>query len=517
MQRAEVIDLINEIENKYAVHQWKIENIHVWPLIRINIAFQLFNKFNNSNEIVTKNQIRNTTIKKSAHILKSAFSFLKAYFDDYKNNAEIKKYDTIFLTHSISRSFLVNGKMYNIFSDPFTDILSNLNMKTLVLEYAPHNEYRIPRYNPSMFIDLQLLFLQIKRHFLRKKIDNITYINNDYKRLDEYLQTKVNGFNLGEINGIYRNIRYIRAVANFFKKIFSIVNPHIGIVVNYYGIIGMAFNLACREFGIPSMDVQHGVQGSLHPAYGRWHCVPEKGYALLPSRFLCWSEKEAAVIEEWSKKVSDWHLPIVLGNLCIDMFKDKNNPLVKYFGSKIHDIINNNKKELNILITLQTGRGLQSIFKDAIESSPKSWFWWVRMHPAMQADQIKIINDLRNMNVSNYNLEDASALPLYGLLPQMDVHVTEWSTTVIEAAQFGVLSVITHNNGCEYYSEHIASGVAVKAFTKDDLIRAISDQANKKKRNVIRPASVCQDYEKSVSTIKSLVAQFYCSKHNNNN
>jgi hypothetical protein len=256
------------------------------------------------------------------------------------------------------------------------------------------------------------------------------------------------------------------------------------------------------------MDIQHGVQGLLHPAYGRWHSIPAKGYELLPSRFLCWSEKEATVIEEWSKKVSDWHFPVVLGNLYMNMFKDKNNPIVEDFRSEINDVINNDKKELNILITLQTGRGLQNIFKDAIAASPESWFWWVRLHPSMQADKEKIIQDLKNLHVNNFNLEDASELPLYGLLPQMDVHVTEFSTTVIEAEQFGVPSVITHTIGYEVYPDLISSGIATAAFTKDDLIRTISDQANRKKRNVFEAVSKSPDYEKSVSTIQSLVYNF---------
>ena len=92
-----------------------------------------------------------------------------------------------------------------------------------------------------------------------------------------------------------------------------------GFVVTYYGSIGMAFDLACREFGIPSFDIQHGVQGSLHAAYGRWLRLPVNGYELLPSFFLCWSQKEKSVIEEWSNKFSKWHRPLVHGNLYLDM------------------------------------------------------------------------------------------------------------------------------------------------------------------------------------------------------
>ena len=83
----------------------------------------------------------------------------------------------------------------------------------------------------------------------------------------------------------------------------------------------MAFNLSCRRFGIPSIDIQHGVQGDYNAGYGRWLRVPVAGYELLPSIFWCWSKDEADSIEKWSQKVQASHKAIVGGNLFLDLWR----------------------------------------------------------------------------------------------------------------------------------------------------------------------------------------------------
>jgi hypothetical protein len=508
MKNSETIDIINEVENQFPVDQWVVGGVHLWPLLRINMSFQLFDFSRNSNK-VDKKKHYSTNVKKIQELLSIPTSYINATLKDHEKNTKPKKgFDAVFLNHSTCRLFAVNGKMFDVFCDPFINILNGLNIKSFVMEFAPGNEYRISRYNGSMFIDMDLFLLRIKAFLSRGNMDNSTNFANDYGCLKEYLFRRVDGFSLGEVDRIYRQVHYIRLVADYFKNIFSVLEPRMGFVVTYYSSFGMAFNLACRESGIPSIDIQHGVQGALHPAYGRWHRLPAKGYELLPAFFLSWSEKEAGAIEEWNKEVADWHSPVVLGNLYMHMFREDNNPIVQYYRLKINDIINNAKRKLNILITLQPGYGLTSVFKDAIATAPGSWFWWVRLHPGMHKEKDKILKELMELHVDNFNVKDASELPLYAMLPQMDVHVTGWSSTVIEAAQFGVPSVVTHIDGRELYSDLISSGVAGTAFTKDELIMRISDQADRKKSHRWKSDSEYPDYESSISALRFLVSEF---------
>jgi len=44
------IKLINEIENKFLVDEWKIDGVRVWPLIRINENWSRINSIHNAKQ-----------------------------------------------------------------------------------------------------------------------------------------------------------------------------------------------------------------------------------------------------------------------------------------------------------------------------------------------------------------------------------------------------------------------------------------------------------------------------------
>ena len=117
---------------------------------------------------------------------------------------------------------------------------------------------------------------------------------------------------------------------------------------------------------------------------------------------------------------------------------------------------------------------------DTIEQSPSDWFWWVRIHPCRQQDRSTLRNLLVSKGISNYDLDDATDLPLYALLRTVDVHLTEYSSTVIEATAFGVPSVITRKAGFEAFPAQVASGWAVAAFQRQLAVEALRSQGERR-------------------------------------
>ena len=75
-------------------------------------------------------------------------------------------------------------------------------------------------------------------------------------------------------------------------------------------------------------------------------------------------------------------------------------------------------------------------------------------------------------------VDEATRLPLYALLRHMNVHLTEISSTVLEADQFGVPSVLCHPTGVDYYAP-LARG-AIGAFTAPDIVAAIETQLKRR-------------------------------------
>ena len=57
-------------------------------------------------------------------------------------------------------------------------------------------------------------------------------------------------------------------------------------------------------------------------------------------------------------------------------------------------------------------------------------------------------------------------LPLWSLLEIVDLHVTQWSTTVLEAYEFGIPSIIIHPIGLEIFFQEYKKGYVKTAFSK---------------------------------------------------
>jgi len=94
------------------------------------------------------------------------------------------------------------------------------------------------------------------------------------------------------------------------------------------------------------------LQGDLHWAYGRWNNVPETGYELLPRFFWVWSDLEAEAIKGWSSRVSEWHRPIVGGNLFLHLWRSSENEIVKYYDKKIEKAKRGREYLIHILYTV---------------------------------------------------------------------------------------------------------------------------------------------------------------------
>ena len=100
-------------------------------------------------------------------------------------------------------------------------------------------------------------------------------------------------------------------------------------------------------------------------------------------------------------------------------------------------------------------------------------------------------------------MEIASSLPLFTILDNVDVHITHSSSTVIEAAYFGVKSIITSEYGWALLSEQIENRFIIKAYTSTEINDSINlIIASKSKKRI-------EIYEKSLLVnIKDIARTF---------
>jgi hypothetical protein len=466
-----LIDLVNEIEEKFPVAEWRIDSIRVWPIIRVKLYRDLWNlkqsSFASKSPAYKKFNVVSTYIR-------NITSYFSAYLKDYKHNVKPHPAHAAFLGDQVSR-ILLNGAWYDRLCEPVIEYLRDCNQNSFHME--PYHQYRIPRNNNSMFIQFHLDKIRVRNRLFPKYEPRQ---GERMERLDEFVRfLKEKGHDPFwlDIKQLRALIGHFRDVSDFFLRILLCVKPVIAFTVEYYSFTGMAFNLACHRLGIRTIEIPHGMHGDLHIAYSRWNCLPEGGFELLPTIYWCWSDVEAETIRQWSGKVFPVHRPIIGGNPWLSSWMTGTNQYAETYDRAIADIKDAHPDSLHILITYELN--MPNLFS-LIESAPKSWHWWIRLHPCRLSEKDSIRQILQQKNIVNCEFDKAIDYPLYALLRHVDLHVTEFSSVVIEAEAFGIPSVVTNEYGTEAFSSQISSGVAVTAYRNAEIIEAIKVQAEKK-------------------------------------
>lgn len=473
------MNFLNELEERFPVGQWRIDGIHIWPMIRLELATNLTHYvmypalYDSTNSASNVGRLPKLLFQEASGLIR----YGKAFVGDFSRNAKAKRAEIVFLSDGISFSFLIDS-WYEKWCDPFISKLSEENILSFMM--TPTHQYRIPRRTPSRFIQPSLDWIRLKTLLSSTKQQKKRGLDR-FQEFADFVGGRPLRASLPDLGSIQNQCLVVIKYAEFFERFFSEIKPRFGFLVSYYNIVGMAFNLACRRLGIVSVDIQHGLQGDLHWAYGRWRNVPEEGYEVLPRFFWVWSDVEAEAIRRWSSPHSPWHQPIAGGNLFLDIWQSSDNEMVNYYDEKIGDFKREKTGFIHILYTVgyEEADKLTMIF-DAIKQSESFCWWWLRMHPGKLKEKDAFKRAIREHGLTNGEVDLATDLPLYALLRQMDLHLTFYSSSVFEAEEMGVPSVVVGVFGQELFSNQISSGWGYPANCVEEIISGIKVQFDKR-------------------------------------
>jgi hypothetical protein len=482
MEPIEYIPILNEIEKKFKVNKWMDNGFHIWPVIRVGVGFAL--------DSISKKVIKDSMTSHIKNLLTDTFNYLYACIVDHSNNAKIEKSNFVFFTLTEERSVYYKEKWYNNYCDPIRIELEKVSEKSIILEYSSKGRYKLPRFSKSLFVQFSLNLRSIIAVLFQKSIN--PEILPDYLLFESYL-LKNTDIDQKTIRKIFKRIIVIRIWADYLKVILEKVNPKIGFVVSFYGPYGMAFLLACHELRIPTVDLQHGVQGRSNVAYAEWIDCPNYGYETLPDVFWVWNEEDHQEKIKWLDTKGK-HKSFLGGNLLLQKFKDKESDLSKYYSQFIFSFA---KRENKIaLITLQT-TGINKYIK-LIQEAPDNIFFLIRIHPLMLFQRKMIRSELNALGLKNWNLDQSTDFPLYSLLQFVDIHITEASAVVMEAESFNLPSIIIEEYAESFFFPQIQKGTT-KIIVETDLIIQEIQKVEK-----IYNTNLKSEEESIISTIKKL-------------
>jgi hypothetical protein len=501
----EIKNIILEIERKFPVDGWIVKGIHVWPLLRIRLSMDLF--FYERTETIGKarNSGMAADLRMLLQLARSNFNFVRAALEDRKSNAEgYAPVQCLFLTYTVHRAFLREA-WSDKYCDPFIDGFSSLNMESLVLEMSSKGEYRIPRSRKSRFIQPSIDWIFLKNRLFGGRLAEGDLRLPGYSGFVDHLKTRCPGVPPPGDRELHRLVQVLLSLSGYFKNILERVKPSLVFIAEYYSIFGSSLILACRDCGIKTVDIQHGIQGEDHMAYSSFTKIPRNGYEVLPSIFWCWSDYEAGVIKKWSSSVPGAHEPFVGGDLWRNAWQ-RDNDTVKRYDDLIGEIRHGTNGSKVILFTTSMLEDLNPWVLEAIRSSPARYHWWIRIHPCRHADRDIVKRMLKDHSLDGVEVDRPTDMPLLALLRHADVNVTAYSSTVLEAEHFGVPSVIIDPTGETLFPDQMASGCAMTAFTAEALFRAIEIQAGRREATRNEPPKSSVDNTETIKRFLELHA-----------
>jgi hypothetical protein len=430
---SEILDLINHIEIELKPQNWKVKGIDIWPILRISLYYEL------SMKLLSNRKVNKNKFQIFIRVLRSIiFSF-----KNYKTKTSV-----LFVSDGISYINFYN-KLYERFCDPLIEFL--VENKTTWGKWDIAGDLVGNKYFTSSNINASLDFLVIKSKI---KFFNSQFVQDTFViELCEFINSKTQSVSWNSIS-IQKKIDSICRMVDWYKKQLNPDKTKMALLVSFYSDRGMALIKACKDLGIKTADIQHGIQGELHAAYGNWINVPSNGYNTMPDTFLVWSEVEAKANQAST----------IIGNV----FESKwysNDEIVTSFDQEILSISKKLSADKNILFTVQYGiKYIPDLF-ELIKNTQCEFNWLIRFHPLTSIEEKNdFIKMLKSYDVVNYEFELSTSLPLYSLLRNVSLHITHSSSTVLEALNFNVPSLLIDKFGREYYSEYLGSQVKYESL-----------------------------------------------------
>jgi hypothetical protein len=271
---------------------------------------------------------------------------------------------------------------------------------------------------------------------------------------------------------INRYARYVRKEA-FFRQVVEILQPK---ALFYSSFTGWApLTWACRNLGIPTIDIQHGGQSSYHYLTTHWTKVPAEGYELMPDYFWCWSETNRRFIEPWLPGGARRHVPLVGGNRNVATWKRSGEASLS--PAEREELARLRAKDKVILVTL--GYSVEDILPPPlVEAAARrpQWTWLFRLHPLHRGPSTveSVRRQLADAGVADAEVDMPTQHRLHALLTAAHHHVTPFSTAGREALAFGVPTLIVHPIGRTYFADEIEAGTFRYADSADEIVAQLS-------------------------------------------
>lgn len=350
--------------------------------------------------------------------------------------------DSIILMGRSNHRFLSSGKWKNVFLDPLRPILTESGYAFEHWEWCPRGILSGPRLHPAINLSGVGFLSKLAAGTLQGRALHELRKNSAWAELSAFLSQESLLESDAEAQTLAAQAARVAVLAKCLRTFLKRRKAKCVLICNYYNDEGFATTHAAWSLGLESADLQHGVQGPTHPAYGLLRPPRQMTVNTLPGTFWVWSEEERTAFDSWRGAAGvTVH---VTGHPLLQ------EPVSKFQVSK--------EASLKVLISLQPGIELPE-FVWVVTARRKDVSWIFRLHPNMRREKASWERLLAG-RVPEACL-DIGDVHIFEQLQKVNGHATVCSSVVLDAENLNIQSALLGSQlGAEIFSETIERGVA---------------------------------------------------------
>lgn len=438
VDRSRMLELFNGLEHEFNPYQHRIDGAPIWPLLRISLGTGSM-----SSEMMNRPPIMNIELSKR---IARIFSGLAQQWKLYRHVS----CEFLFFTSPVYQ-YTLNGATIDRLAHPMIQAAAELGRHSvLIVKDGPSlppllpvkNCHIIPLYD--LIYSKSLLFWRKPK----KKIKSLTEFQPIIKKLSQALPM------VAQVD-LDQALHTFRFNLEFYFPIIRKLAPSHVFLSCWYAVENLAIAHICHELDIPCTDLQHGVQGPAHLAYGTWADLPKGGCSTIPSRFWCWDEESARNIRSWAPPHQ--HRPFVGG--------------YAWFGPNRLPTNDQRSHRHRILYSMQPiSDPIPERLGALIKNGSPDHFWTFRLHPAARSHKDVLMKWVERWGITDkVALEDPLSVPLVESLSNSNIHITQYSSVILEAAYLGIPSIALHSNAKNIFNDLLLSGVLISCDSIEKL------------------------------------------------
>jgi hypothetical protein len=411
--------LIETIEKKYKTDSLRLsDGTRIWNLLRVF----LYSNFQKLGEQTMKKKLSKTCIKSVISLFKESFVPLR-----------LPKNITVCGFSSGESRKLYKNTYYDIYLDPLYEILGD---RLAVFEWPETSGYR-RKYDHPVFsqhhipmhipLSTKTFWNLLFRRLTGRK--NITLESEDVLQdIIEYISATASVDKDKLTNDIYDFITVFIHIKHFLYNILKKIKPKAVLIRCGYGRFPMALSQACRELGIPPIELQHGLITAYLPAYRR--ATPTQNKDCIPEYLLAQGNICADLVRNGNLFDKDKVISTGYPYLQQTLQQRKTTPALKTSFSPFPQ---------NILFTSQwiVAKEIQEFIikvAEMLEQADMDVGILFKPHPYDKKDYSSLKNNKHIILMEKY--EDT-----FKLFTIADIHSTVFSTSGLEAMAFGTPNI----------------------------------------------------------------------------